>query len=438
MDKTVTVIGAGIVGVCCALHLQREGFRVRLVEKGEPGKAASFGNSGSFGIASCVPFGMPGVLKKVPRMLFDPDSPLKLRWSHVPRALPWFLRFIEASRPSRVEAIAAARNSLLLHTHAGYAPLIEAADAGKWVSDQGLMMTFESEATFEGAAYALDLRRRHGVHMDILDGNEARQMEPALSSKVIKAVSLPDVHRTIDPFRLASALAADFVRRGGEILNAEVRGFEISSAGPTAIATDRGPMPVDRVVLAAGVWSRSLAAQLGTQVPLEAERGYHVMFANPGFALQRALVSADRSVSIIQMYEGFRATGVAEFAAPDAPADMRIADMVDGIRATGIAEFAAPDAPPDMANARLVQRQAQALIPGLKGEPDSQWMGPRPSHPDSKPVIGRSPRHANVFFAFGHDHLGLTMAGITGKLVAELATGKPTSVDLSPFRPDRF
>jgi D-amino-acid dehydrogenase len=166
------------------------------------------------------------------------------------------------------------------------------------------------------------------------------------------------------------------------------------------------------VVLAAGVWSRPLAAQLGTQVPLEAERGYHVMFANPGFALQRALVSADRNVSL--------------------------AHMVEGIRATGIAEFAAPDAPPDMANARLVQRQAQALIPGLKGEPASRWMGPRPSHPDSKPVIGRSPRHANVFFAFGHDHLGLTMAGITGKLVAELATGKPTSVDLSPFRPDRF
>jgi D-amino-acid dehydrogenase len=412
MDKTVTVIGAGIVGVCCALHLQRQGFKVQLVEKGEPGRAASFGNSGSFGIASCVPFAMPGILKKVPRMLFDPDSPLKLRWSHVPKALPWFLRFIEAARPSRVEAIAAARNSLLVHTHEGYAPLIEGANAGQWVSDQGLMMVFESEAAFEGAAYALDLRRRHGVHMDILDGNEARQMEPALSSKVIKAVSLPDVHRTIDPFRLTSALAADFVRRGGEIVNANVKGFEIGSEGPTAILTDRGPMPVDMVVIAAGVWSRALAAQLGTYVPLEAERGYHVMFANPGFELRRALVSADRNVSL--------------------------AHMVEGIRATGIAEFAAPDAPPDMANARLVQRQAQALVPALQGEPASQWMGPRPSHPDSKPVIGRSPRHANVFFAFGHDHLGLTMAGITGKLVAELASGKPPSVDLAPFRPDRF
>jgi D-amino-acid dehydrogenase len=417
MARTVTVIGAGIVGVCCALHLQREGFTVRLVEKGEPGKAASFGNSGSFGTASCVPFALPGVLKKVPRMLFDSSSPLKLRWSHVPKALPWFLRFIEASRPSRVEAIAAARNSLLVHTHAGYAPLIEGADAGHWISDQGLLMTFESEAAFEGAAYALDLRRRHGVHMDVLDGNEARQMEPALSPKVIKAVSLPDVHRTIDPWRLCDALARDFVRRGGEIVNAEVRGFEIGGIrnggeGPTKIMTDHGPLDVEMVVLAAGVWSRPLAAELGTKVPLEAERGYHVMFANQDFGLSRALVSADRSVSLAHMHEGIRATGVAEFAAPDAPPDMRIADMV--------------------------MRHAKELVPGLKGEPASRWMGPRPSHPDSKPVIGRSPRHNNVLFAFGHDHLGLTMAGITGKLIAELATGQPTTVDLAPFRPDRF
>ena len=408
----MTVIGAGIVGVCCALHLQREGFKVRLVEKGEPGMKTSFGNSGSFGTASCVPFALPGVLKKVPKMLFDSESPLKLRWSHVPKALPFFLRLIEASRPSRVEAIAAARNSLLVHTHAGYAPLIEGADAAQWVDHNGLMMVFESEAAFEGAAYALDLRRRNGVHMDILDGNEARQMEPALARSVIKAVSLPDVSRTIDPFRLTSALAQDFLRRGGEIVTAEVRGFAIGSEGPTKILTDRGPIDVEQVVLAAGVWSRPLARQLGTSVPLEAERGYHVMFAPQEFGLKRALVSADRSVSLAHMHEGIRATGVAEFAAPDAPADMRIADRV--------------------------MRHAMALVPGLRGEPVSRWMGPRPSPPDSKPVIGRSPRHRNVFFAFGHDHLGLTMAGITGKLVAELATGQSTTVDLAPFRPDRF
>jgi D-amino-acid dehydrogenase len=412
MAKSITVVGAGLVGVCCARHLQREGFTVRLVEKGEPGRGASFGNAGSFGTASCVPFALPGILKKVPKMLLDSESPLKLRWSHVPRALPWFMSSIANSRRSRVEEIAAARNSLLMHVHEGYAPLIEEAGAEQWVKGDGLLMTFESEAAFEGAAYALDLRRRNGVHMDILDGNEARQIEPALATSVVKAVSLPDVHRTIDPFRLCSALAQDFARRGGEIVNAEVRGFEVGPDGPTKVVTDKGSLDVDAVVIAAGVWSRPLAAQLGTHVPLEAERGYHVMFANPGFGLRRAITSADRSISL--------------------------ADMHDGIRASGMAEFAAPDAPPDYRNAEIVMRHARQLLPGLKGEPASRWMGPRPSHPDSKPVIGRSPRHRNVYFAFGHDHLGLTMAGITGKLVTELATGKPTTVDLAPFRPDRF
>ncbi|MDI1284089.1 MAG: FAD-binding oxidoreductase, partial [Reyranella sp.] len=404
--------GAGLVGVCCALHLQREAFKVRLIDKSEPGRGASFGNAGSFGIASCVPFSMPGILKKVPKMLLDSESPLKLRWSHVPKALPWFLSSIANSRRSRVEEIAAARNSLLVHVHDGYAPLIEDAGAEQWVKDDGLLMTFESEAAFEGAAYGLELRRRHGVHMDILDGNEVRQIEPALAKSVVKAVSLPDVHRTIDPFRLCSALAQDFVRRGGEIVNAEVKGFEIGAEGPTKIVTDKGSLDVETVVIAAGVWSRPLAAQLGTHVPLEAERGYHVMFANPGFGLRRAITSVDRSISL--------------------------ADMHDGIRASGVAEFAAPDAASDMRNADMVMRQAKQLLPGLKGEPASKWMGPRPSHPDSKPVIDRSPRHRNVFFAFGHDHLGLTMAGITGKLIAELATGKPTTVDLAPFRADRF
>lgn len=412
MTRSITVIGAGLVGICCALHLQREGFKVRLVERGEPGRGASFGNAGSFGTASCVPFSMPGILKKVPKMLLDSESPLKLRWSHVPRALPWFLRSIANSRRSRVEEIAAARNSLLVHVHDGYAPLIESAGAGQWVKDDGLLMTFESEATFKGAAYALELRRRHGVHMDILDGNEARQIEPALAKSVIKAVSLPDVHRTIDPFRLSGALARDFARRGGEIETAEVRGFEIGVEGPSKVLTDKHSLDVESVVIAAGVWSRQLAAQLGTRVPLEAERGYHVMFADPGFGLRRAITSVDRSISL--------------------------ADMHDGIRASGVAEFAAPDAAADMRNADLVMRHAKRLLPGLVGEPASKWMGPRPSHPDSKPVIGRSPRYKNVFFAFGHDHLGLTMAGITGKLIAELAVGKTTTIDLAQFRPDRF
>ena len=383
-----------------------------LMDRNGPGEGASLGNLGCFGIASCVPPGMPGIIKKVPGMLLDPNAPLKLRWGHALTALPWFLRFIEASRKDRVEEIAKARQSLLDRVHEGIDPLVAEADAGHLLSRTGLLYTFESEDSFQAASYAFDLRRRNGVQLDLLDGNEARQIEPMLATSVVRGIRVPNLTHTFDPLRLVQALAALFERRGGKFLRRTVRGFHIGSQGVRSVRTDQEEQPVANVVLAAGVWSRPLAKELGSPVPLEAERGYHTMFLGADMPMHGAVLSVDRYVSVTP--------------------------MVDGIRVGGVAEFAAPDAPANMQNARMVKRQAEALFPSLKSDSHSEWMGPRPSHPDSKPVIGRSPRHANVYFAFGHDHLGLTFGGITGKLIAELVCGKPPSVDLEPFRPDRF
>ena len=412
-ERTITVIGAGMVGTCCALHLQNEGFAVTLLDRGDPGEGASRGNLGGFGIASCPPAAMPGVLGKVPGMLFEAGSPLKLRFGHAARALPWFLRFISNARRGRVEAIAAARQSLLDRAHEGLDPLVAEAGAGWLMSRTGLTFTFESEETFRGAAYAFDLRRRNGVRLDLLDGNEARQVQPALSKNVMRAYRVPHFSHTFDPLRLVQALADLFRRRGGAVVRGEVRGFDVGPNGVRAIRTGDGSgLPVERIVVAAGVWSRRLAARLGSNVPLEAERGYHVTFNGTDVKMNGGVISVDRHIAVTP--------------------------MLDGIRAGGIAEFAAPEAPPDYANARLVRGHAEALFPALGSERLTEWMGPRPSHPDSKPVIGRSPRHPNVWFAFGHDHLGLTMGGITGKLISELAAGRTPSVDLAPFRPDRF
>ncbi len=410
--RTVCVIGAGMVGVCAALHLQDEGFEVTLVDRGGPGEATSSGNLGGFGIASCVPAAMPGVLRKVPGMLFDADAPLKLGWRHLPAALPWFMRFLAAARPERVEEIARARQSLLDRAHDAVDPLVRAAGAEHLMSQTGLMFTFESEAAVAAAAAAFELRERNGVTMDVLDGREARQLQPALSEKVIRGIRIPNFSHTVDPLRLVQALADLFERQGGRLLRRAVRGFEIAPEGVRTLRTDEGEFAVERIVIAAGVWSRGLARALGSAVPLEAERGYHVMFNATDVTMHGGIISVDRHIAVTP--------------------------MLDGIRAGGIAEFAPPDAAPDYANARLVRRHAEALFPGLGSENVTEWMGPRPSHPDSMPVIGRSPRHANVHFAFGHDHLGLTMGGITGKLIAELLAGKPPSVDLAPFRPDRF
>ena len=295
---TITVIGAGMVGACCALHLQNEGFAVTLLDRGAPGEGASCGNLGGFGIASCPPAAMPGVLKKVPGMLFDSEAPLKLRWGHAARALPWFLRFVANARRSRVEAIAAARQSLLDRAHEGIDPLVAEAGAGHLMSRTGLMFTFESEESFRGAAYAFDLRRRNGVHMDLLDGNEARQVQPALSGKVVRAYRVPDFSHTVDPLRLVQALADRFRRRGGAFLRRAVRGFEVGPHGVRAVRTGDGDLPVERVVVAAGVWSRRLAAMLGSKIPLEAERGYHTMFNGADVRMHGGVISVDRHVAV--------------------------------------------------------------------------------------------------------------------------------------------
>ena len=411
-QPTISVIGAGMVGTCCALHLQNEGFEVTLLDRGGPGEEASSGNLGGFGVASCPPAAMPGLIRKVPGMLLDAGAPLRIRWRYAPRALPWFVRFAANTRRERVEANAAARQSLLDRAHEGIDPLVAEAGAGRLMSRTGLMFTFESEEAFRGATYAFELRRRNGVRMDLLDGNEARQVQPHLSKNVVRAFRVADFSHTVDPLRLVQALAELFRRRGGVLRTGTVRGFEVDGTGVRAIRIDDTRHAVDRVVVAAGVWSRPLAAMLGSRVPLEAERGYHAMFNGTDVTMNGGIISVDRHLAVTPMLDGIRAGGVAEFAGTDAPADFSIA--------------------------RRVRRHAQALFPGLGNEGVTEWMGPRPSHPDSKPVIGRSPRHDNAWFAFGHDHLGLTMGGITGKLVSELVAGKTPSVDLTPFRPNRF
>ena len=346
-------------------------------------------------------------------MLFKETAPLKLRWGHAVTALPWFIRFIAQSRRSNVEANARARQSLLDKVHEAIDPLIDEAGAQALMKSAGLMFTFENEAAFQKAAYAFELRKRNGVDLDLLDGNEARQVEPNLSENIIRAYRVANFSNTADPLRLVQALAQLFLARGGIYHRAEVRGFKVGSKGVSDILTDTSEIPVEVLVLAAGVWSRPLAKQLGSSIPLEAERGYHTNFVGSEVAMTGAIMSVERHVAVTPMREGIRVGGMAEFAAPDAPADMRYA--------------------------KIVRAHAQALFPGLLSHQKfSEWMGPRPSHPDAKPVIGRSPLHRNVYFAFGHDHLGLTFGGITGKLISELVTNNMPSVDLAPFRPDRF
>lgn len=408
----VVVIGAGIVGMACASYLQRDGRAVTVIDRVPPGEGCSFGNAGGMSPGSVVPLSMPGTAAQVPKWLLDPLGPLSLRPSYLPRLIPWLLRFKRAGSPERVEQVSIALRALHERIFECYDPLIEAAGAEDLIVRDGQMYVYQSTASFDRDVAGWDLRRARGAIVEELDADQIREREPALAPIFERAAFLPEHGHCRNPFALVQRLAAQFERAGGTILQREVTGFEIGPDGPTGLHTDGGDIAVSALVVAAGAWSHRLAARLGSKVPLETQRGYHVTIAEPGVAPRLIVMWADRS---------FMAT-----------------PMALGLRFAGTAEFAGLEAPPDYRRARALLEHGRIMYPGLETEHVSEWMGHRPCLPDTLPVIGRSPRFPSVHYAFGHGHTGLTGASMTGRVIADLVAGRPPAIDVAPFRVDRF
>ncbi|MEZ5925037.1 MAG: FAD-dependent oxidoreductase [Hyphomicrobiaceae bacterium] len=409
---SITVIGAGIVGICSAAYLQREGFDVEIVDPEPPGTQCSFGNAGALCPGACLPNAMPGILRKVPEWLADPEGPLFVRLAYLPQALPWLIRFVLASRRSRVEAISVAMRSLHKLTFDCYEPLVRDAGVADLIEKHGQLFVYSDPAGVDGDAWGRELRIRQGVKIEILDEDELRQLAPAVSRIFKRAVYLPEQGQCRNPGKLAEELAAHAVRQGAKLTRARVLDFDLGPEGPRALLTDAGRIACERVVIAAGAWSGTLARKLGSHIPLETERGYHAMVMGATLPHRMSTMWAERK---------FAAT----------PMEM-------GMRFAGTVEIAGLKPPPDYHRADVLLKHGREMFPDIKIGEVSRWMGHRPGTPDSIPVLGRAPRHRNVFFAFGHGHQGLMAASVTGKLIGELAAGKPTSIDLTPFRADRF
>ena len=410
--RQFTVVGAGIVGVCCAWALLRDGHRVTLIDRDEPGRGCSYGNGGIIQVGASVPVATPGVLRQVPRMLLDPNGPLVIRWPHLPRLTPYLLRFIAAARPDRVERISVAIAALLDRAIDAVREMLGAAGALDAVTHTGELYVYQSETAYRTARTAHDMRRRRGVRVEELSADEVRQLVPAIAPSVRRGVFLPDCMTAADPFRLTTRLVEAFRRDGGVVLRETLCGIETASDRRMTLLTDAGRHDVDRLVLATGAWSRRWAAKLGARIPMDTERGYHVMLSDPGIDLRIPVLSGDHRFGVTP--------------------------MADGIRVAGTAELAGLEAPPDYRRAEMLLPMAEALLPGLRTKPHENWMGHRPSTPDSLPVIGRPPEFPEAFFAFGHGHLGLTLGPITGRLVADLAAGRPPPVDMAPYAAERF
>lgn len=406
------MLGAGIVGTCCAFALQRDGFRVTLVDRDEPGAGTSSGNAGMIQTGTPMPMATPGLLKHVPAMLLDPKGALVIRWRYLPRLVPWLWRFFRQSPARRMEKNADAMMGLLDHAGDAYRELVTAAGAENLIRYKGMLWVYRGEEEAKAAAWEMDLCRRRGVKVEALSEDELRQMEPALSRDYTHAYYMPDCFYTVDPKDLTTHLARAFEAAGGAVVRASVRDIRVGPEGPAALVTDDGTIPVEKLVLAAGVFSKKFARRLGTRVPLESARGYHLMLAGEDVRLNGPVCDGKRH---------FAAT-----------------PMAHGIRLAGMLELASVDAAPNYERADILLPLAKDMLPGLKGTDTRPWMGHRPATPDSLPVIERSPRYENTFHAFGHGQLGLTMGAITGLVVADLAAGRPPRVDLTRYRSDRF
>ncbi|MDE0233295.1 MAG: FAD-dependent oxidoreductase [bacterium] len=405
------VVGGGIVGLCSALHLQRRGYEVTVIDRGPPGTGASGHNAGLFSIGNCLPTATPGVIRSVPKMLLDPSSPLAIRWRYLPRLTPWLLRFLAASRPGRVEQISVAIAGLQHHAVRAFADLLPMPDPDAGLYEGGHLLAYGSEAAFSKAAYGLEVRRARGIPVEVLDPSGVASLYPALSGRISHGVLVPDSYY-FDPPVFTAAVAARFTHAGGRWLEQTVRDFRIKGDRISAVETDEGRLGASLVVIAAGAWSRSLVRILGFDTPLDTERGYGVRIPDPGIELGGPLIYMDRHVGITPV-----------------PGRLLLA---------GTDELAGLRAPPNYARAEALIRAARELFPDMNTDGAEKWMSFRPSHPDSLPVIGRSPRQENVYLAYGHGHLGFTMGAITGEMIGQLADAEDTTVELEPFRPTRF
>ncbi|SIS79101.1 NAD(P)/FAD-dependent oxidoreductase [Neptunomonas antarctica] len=407
----VVIIGAGFVGVATALWLQRQGHKVTLVDQDPFTEGAYYGNACTIATYANIPIGTPGIIKQVPGLLFNPQSPLSIRWSYLPRLSPWLCKFLLASTPNKVEDIARQLGILLSEVNGAFEPIFKESDAHELLDINGAMYLYGSQQSFTNARTDIELRRRNGIPVQELSQGDISDLEPNLNPIYHRGLLFNDAYHVRNPLLLLKKMGDAVRKKGGRIVTGKVLHIKRVSATELSVDTDNGNIQGNKVVVAAGAWSKQFASQIGDSVPLDTEQGYHVMYNGAQELLSRPVGWDD---------VGFYMT-----------------PMDTALRAAGTVELGGLNNPSNPKRVKLIADTVKTLLPQLN-DYDSQWTGYRPSMPDSMPVIGPSAKDKDVFYAFGHGHLGMTLSGITGKIIADLISQKDPVVDIHPFRVDRF
>jgi D-amino-acid dehydrogenase len=411
-EDDVAIIGAGIVGVCTAIRCLERGMRVTLHDGGEARRRASYGNAGAISRGSIFPVASPSLLKNMVRYATNRDPGLRIDYRSFTRILPWTRRFLMSANERAWRRAAGALDPFVAGAYGEHSRLAREAGAAHLLSRDGWIKLFRSDAAFQSSSLERRILAEHSVTVDILDADALAELEPALKRRYPRAMLFPETGHVRDPGGLLAAYRALFEAKGGVIVEGDVddlaptsEGWLVSSAGRTFGAR--------RAVLAAGAWTDGLARRLGYAFPMAAERGYHQHFAPPNAPpLTRTIYD----------------TGGGYVAAP----------MEQGIRVLSGIELAPRDAEPDFRQiARCIEEARGALDLGAPVE-NRPWVGSRPSTPDGLPVIGPAPRHAGLYFAFGHGHIGFSTGPVTGLILADLLGGESPQIPIAAFTPARF
>lgn len=412
-QESAVVIGGGIVGVCCALYLQRSGYAVTLIDPETPGNSTAKWSCGQMAVSEIIPLSKPGILMKIPGWLMDQKGPLALRPSALPGIIPWFVRFLMSARHSKIVDIARSMATLTHDVYADYAPLLEACDDKALMGERPILEVFDNPSGLAHELPHLELRESLGFKSQRLNAKEIGDLEPALAGRFANGLMFPDWRAVSDTEGFIAALTSSFIAQGGRRIQTEAS--RIAEQNGRAVGVDLAngqSVAAQQVVVAAGTGARRFFTALGVSVPLKGIAGYQAIVKNPGVEFRHSTIYADG---------GFCFT-----------------PMTRGLQIGGTIEFAGDGAKPNFGRADIILEKAKRVLPELKTADVEYGVGYRPFLPDTKPIIDRSRRLGNVFMAFGHGQLGLTLGATTGRLIADLVAGRPTKQDLTPFSAYRF
>ena len=409
---TTAVIGAGIIGTTLAYALRKRGRDVVLIERDGPGKGASYGNMASIAVTEFMPASRPSIWKQIPGWMLDPEGPVRVRPAYMPKLTPWFLRFIAASRPSKLRELEAQGAALCQRVHEDLLPLLRETSLEGEISKEGCLSLYTDEAEFKADREHIEILERFGFPYEVIGRQAIKALAPELSTKIGLAVLFPQNQSMRNPYQLVVKLAERFTALGGQIEQGEVIAFERGEGMHAVLLKDGRRIAADEVVIAAGVYSAKLARMLGEPIPLETERGYHTQIMKPGISMKHSIIWPARA--------------------------FMVTPTAGGIRVGGTVEMAGIDAAPDYRRSRVTVKRAREALPNLKCEDFTEWMGHRPAFPDPVPVMSASAKTKGLFYATGHGHLGLTYAATNARLMADLITGAKPPIDMKPYSVDRF